>query len=257
MTGLPTEILNYVHSGFWHAALVFLRVGAVVSVLPAFGEQTVPMRLRLVIGMAFTAIVAPAVEIIALPQTPLEFTRFAVFETGLGLVLGISVRLFVFTLQIAGSIAAQATSLSQLLGGSVSDPVPAMAHLLVVSGLALAVLFGLHVRAAEFMIGSYMLFPPGQAVPAAALTQWGITRVSFAFSLAFGLAAPFVIVALIYNITIGVVNRAMPQLMVAFVGAPVITAGGLVLLLLGAPLILTVWLGGLQAFLANPVEVFP
>jgi flagellar biosynthetic protein FliR len=34
----------------------------------------------------------------------------------------------------------------------------------------------------------------------------------------------------------------MPQLMVAFVGAPAISLGGLILLMLVAPLMLTLWL---------------
>ena len=43
------------------ALLVFLRVGAAMALLPAFGEQAVPQRLRLILALAFTAIVAPAV----------------------------------------------------------------------------------------------------------------------------------------------------------------------------------------------------
>ncbi|MEM8699663.1 MAG: flagellar biosynthetic protein FliR, partial [Pseudomonadota bacterium] len=52
---------------------------------------------------------------------------------------------------------------------------------------------------------------------------------------------------------LGAINRAMPQLMVAFVGAPAITAGGLALLALAAPLILTLWLDRLDQALAFPL----
>jgi flagellar biosynthetic protein FliR len=96
------------------------------------------------------------------------------------------------------------------------------------------------------------MFPMGRFPAAAALSDWGIHQVSHAFSLAFSLAAPFVIVSVLYNLTLGVINRAMPQLMVAFVGAPVITAGGLFLLFLLAPLIVTRWHDALVLFLANP-----
>ena len=74
-------------------------------------------------------------------------------------------------------------------------------------------------------------------------------------ALAFGLAMPFVIASLIYNLALGVINRAMPQLMVAFVGAPAITFAGLFLLFAGAPLILSVWSDALFAFMMNPLEV--
>ena len=49
----------------------------------------------------------------------------------------------------------------------------------------------------------------------------------------------------------------MPQLMVAFVGAPVITAGGLFLLCLSAPIILRVWLAALDSFITSPYTVPP
>ena len=60
------------------------------------------------------------------------------------------------------------------------------------------------------------------------------------------------IAALIYNVAIGVINRAMPQLMVAFVGAPAITAGGLILLVLTTPYLLSVWLEALNSHLSDP-----
>ena len=53
--------------------------------------------------------------------------------------------------------------------------------------------------------------------------------------LAFTLAAPFVLVSVLYNLTLGVINRAMPQLMVVFVGAPVITGLGLAVLFADGP----------------------
>ncbi len=56
-----------------------------------------------------------------------------------------------------------------------------------------------------------------------------------AFALGFSLAAPFVIAGFAYNLALGAINRAMPQLMVAFIGAPAITAGGLLILMLAAP----------------------
>ena len=57
----------------------------------------------------------------------------------------------------------------------------------------------------------------------------------------FSLAAPFVIMGFAYNVALGAINRAMPQLMVAFVGAPAITAAGLLVLMLAAPVILHFW----------------
>jgi len=238
----------------WQGFVVFLRVGPVMALAPAFGEQSVPMRVRLALSLCFTAIVAPAAPAVNMLETP-GLAWLLLAETAVGLTIGIGIRLFILALQIAGSMAAQATSLAQIFGGAASEPMPAIGHILVVSALALAVMSGLHIRLAELLILSYSPFPVGVFPQPSALAVWGVARVAQAFSLAFTLSAPFVIISLLYNLTLGVINRAMPQLMVAFVGAPVITAGGLILMLLLTPLILTVWHDALTGFLANPFKV--
>lgn len=253
MIGIAPELARFLSEQFWHAAIVFIRVAAMVSVLPGFGERSVPTRVKLVLALAFTAVIAPAVSPITLSDSQATLLGYSVTEGIVGLALGLSIRFFVMALQTAGAIAAQATSLSQILGGNAVEPIPAMGYVLVIGGLALAVMAGLHVHAARFMIYSYELFPAGTLPDASSLTEWGTAHLARAFSLAFLLAAPFVIASIVYNLTLGVINRAMPQLMVAFVGAPVITLGGLFILFLSAPYILIVWRDELLEFLSNPM----
>lgn len=257
MIEIQSAVLEIIGQQHWQLFIVFLRVSAVVSMLPAFGERSVPVRIKLGIALAFTFIVAPAVDDVDQVSGVLPFARLVAAEATSGLALGAAVRLFVIALQMAGAIAAQATSLSQLLGAAAAEPTPAMGYLLMIAGLALAMVADLHIRAAEYLIGSYSILPAGKMPVAEDLSTWGVTQVTRAFSIAFGLSAPFVIASLIYNLTLGVINRAMPQLMVAFVGAPVITMGGLALLLVSAPLMLTVWLDMLISFLLNPLEAAP
>ncbi|SIO49823.1 flagellar biosynthetic protein FliR [Rhodovulum sp. ES.010] len=235
----------------WAGYLVFLRVGAVMAMLPAFGERAVPVRVRLGLSLAFTAVVAPAVAA-DLPEEIPPLSLALASEAVIGLALGLVLRLMILALQMAGEIAAQATSLSQLLGSASMDPQPAMGRLMMVAGLALAVMSGLHVRAAEAMILSYELLPAGQFPDAATLADWGVLRIAQVFALAATLAMPFVIAALIYNLALGVINKAMPQLMVAFVGAPAITAGGLILLFLALPPMLVLWQMRLLELFAAP-----
>ncbi len=253
MIGLPPDLLPFISSELEHLFAVFLRVSALVSLLPAFGERSIPARVKLAIAVAFTLLVSSAIDPSGAMSGLFPVVWLIGTEILTGLALGLSLRLFVLALQTAGSIAAQATSLSQLLGGAAADPVPAMGYLLTLAGITLAVLMGLHIRAAQFLIDSYTLVPMGQPPAAADLSHWGVRRIAHSFALAFALAMPFVIASLIYNLALGVINRAMPQLMVAFVGAPAITFAGLVLLFTGAPLILSAWSDALNSFLTNPI----
>jgi flagellar biosynthetic protein FliR len=235
---------------------VFLRVGGCFLVLPGLGEAMIPMRVRLAAALAFTAILTPAM----LPDLPqmqgtLPPLAFFLTEAFVGLILGLALRLTVHALQIAGSIAAQATSLSQIMGGASPDPQPAMGAIWMLAGITLAVMAGLHVHLAEAFLRSYAILPPGGLPRPHDLAGWGVDRVAASFALALSLAAPFLVASMLYNLALGVINKAMPQLMVAFVGAPAITWGGLFLLLVTTPFLLPIWFEAFRTALVDPLGV--
>jgi flagellar biosynthetic protein FliR len=238
---------QYLIAGF----IVFLRIGGVMAVLPAFGERSVPERIRLALAICFTIVVAPNVIDIVIMSLESSFYFFVVVfsEILIGLSLGLTVRFFVITLQVAGSIAAQSTSLAQIFGTASIEPLPVIGHFMVIGGLTLAVITGLHVRVAESLIKSYIIFIPGFIPQPNMISDWVVQRVANSFSLAFTLASPFIISSFIYNLALGFINKSMPQLMVAFVGAPAITAGAIILLLFSLPFILIFWVHNLNVFL--------
>lgn len=250
MSGLAA-ILNWIEGDglalFWSGFLCFVRIGAVLALLPAFGERAVPVRIRLGLALALTLAVAPA---IGQPVAPTPGAILA--EAVTGLALGAGFRLLVIALQTAGAIAAQATSLAQIFASAGADPQSAMANLFTLAGLALICATGLHVRVVEVLILSHEVLPQGHWPAAAEMTAWGVAQVGRAFALASSLAAPFVIGGLLYNVALGAINRAMPMLMVVFVGAPALTAGGLVLLAVAGPMLLGVWLQVWLGWLADP-----
>lgn len=253
MTADLAQILALADAMMQAGFVVFFRVGGAMAALPAFGEQFLPARIRLGLAIAFTLIVAPAVhpQIVASGASGFALPVI-ITESLIGLAIGLMLRLFVMALQVAGTIAAQATSLSQLFGGSTGEPQPAIGHLMVWGGLAIAVASGLHLQIAGLLIASYDVLPPGQMPAAEAIRSWGLSGISRSFALAFSIAAPFVLAGLIYNVALGVINRAMPQLMVAFVGAPALTAGGLALLALAVPTGLMLWHADLIDYLRAP-----
>ncbi|MGZ9812546.1 flagellar biosynthetic protein FliR [Pseudoroseicyclus sp. H15] len=242
------------------AFFVFLRIGAALWLLPAFGEQSVPMRVKTALALAFTAVTLPAVaaQYGPPPATFAATGAVALAEVGAGLLFGLALRFFIFALQVAGSIAAQSVSLSQIFGASAGgEPQPVIGHLLTSAGLALAAAMGLHVRLAEYLILSWQLVPPGTFPAAGMVAELGLAEAGRMMALAFSLSAPFVLAGLAYQVVLGVINKAMPQLMVTLVGAPAATGGGLILLFACAPLLLMLWSDALFSFLGNPFEAPP
>lgn len=256
MTAELAELMQSARSFLWIGFVVFLRVGGTMAVMPAFGEMMVPTRVKLGLSLAFTAIVMPGAQpFVNDPDTSLPVAVWLFAEIVIGLFLGLMLRLFVLCLQIAGTIAAQSTSLSQLFGGTTGEPQPAVGELLVLAGLAISVHFGLHVKVTEIFLNSYQVLPPGAFPDADLFRQWGLGGIAHSFALGFSIASPFVIAGLIYNVALGAINRAMPQLMVTMIGAPAQTLAGLALLMIALPTGLVVWHDAFESFLAAPFEV--
>ncbi len=253
------DLLGLSGQAFLVLFMVFLRIGSAMAFLPALGESPVPVRIRLVLALALTLVVAPAVAPLFAerPGTASGLLLGAAGEVLFGLAAGLALRLMIIALQVAGAIAAQSTSLSQVFGGMIADPQPAFGKILTVAGLALFVLLKLHVAVVAYLIQTYHLLPPWNLLAGPELIPWGLSEIARAFRLGFVLAGPFVAASLIYNVALGAINRAMPQLMVSFVGAPAITAGGLVLLALASPGMMSVWAGAVSRIAANPFGASP
>ena len=221
-------------------AAVFTRVSLLVFVLPGLGARGVPVRVRLFAALAVTAALAPAVA----PDTEgLHPVPLLAGEAMVGAYLGLSFRLLLFVLSVSGTVIAQALSLSQVFGAAVAEEADtSVSTLLVLAGATLFLTMGLHVEAFGVLVRSYETLPAGNLAGAPAILAERLLR-GFADGLALGLslALPFVLMNLAYNALLGLLNKAMPQLMVTFVGMPAITFAGLCLLAASVTLILTVW----------------
>lgn len=235
--------------------LVFVRIGSAMFLIPGFGEIMIPARIRLIVALALTLLVWPMVQadVLVAEPTLARIVPLLLAEAVAGLLLGLALRFILFALQFAAAIAAQSMSLSQMFGaGATPDPMPAFGNILVISALTLAIISGLHVKIVFMVAGSYALFPLGGLPTAMLAGEWAVTQAARSFSLALSLSAPFAIMALVVNLAFGAINRAMPALMVSFIGAPLLTAGSLLLLILTAPVLLQVWLLALDSVLSDP-----
>lgn len=238
------------------AAAVFTRVAAVMFLIPGIGERGLSVRLRLVSALLVTLMLLPlARSMLPLsPETGIDLARVLASEAVAGLALGLAFRLLVFALQIAGMVAAQHLSVAQMFGSGVApDPEPTIATILSFGGIALALAAGLHVAMVKALVDYYTVFPFGLFPDPSSLADWAVTAMSRTFALGVTLAAPFVAIGFAYNLALGALNRAMPQLLVALVGVPFLVWIGFVVLYLVIPGVFTEWNVHLQRTLIDPL----
>jgi flagellar biosynthetic protein FliR len=243
---------------FFYAG-VFARMGAAAFLAPGIGDAATPMRVRLFAAFALTAVAAPAARPAELDfgdTSDLAFMLLA--EAAIGLLIGLTIRFVVIALHIAGTIAAQAMQLSQLFGAGVGhEQESQISTLLMMAGVAIACAAGLHVELALAFSKSYAVAPFGGAFPASDAARHIVDNAAGAIALGFSLAIPFLLLGFVYSLALGAMNRAMPQLAVAFVGAPIAISAGAALLGLCASLILSRWSAHAGPIFAAPLGFAP
>jgi flagellar biosynthetic protein FliR len=230
--------------------LVFARVGTMVMLLPGLGEMSVPVRVRLTIALVLAAVLLPLHR----NAYQLDLRTFGPVlamlgdELFIGAVLGLTARLTISALQIAGTVVAQ-----QLGLGFVTqiDPTQGQQNVIVgnfltMLGITLIFATDLHHLVIAALDGSYTVLHPGE-VPLLGDVAAHTTRVvASAFRIGIQLSAPFLVFGLLFNLGLGVLSRLMPQMQVFFVGLPVSILVGLLILLLVLGAMMSLFLGSVS-----------
>ncbi len=214
--------------------LVFARIGAMVMLLPGFGEANIPVRVRLGIALALTLILLPmhrnAYTVSMTSMAPLLVLM--VHEIVIGVVLGATARVTLSALAVAGSVIAQQLGLGFV---TTIDPTQGqqgalIGNFLTMLGLTLLFATDMHHLVIAALSESYNVFSPGELMPSGDVAALATRTFATAFKIGIQLSAPFIVFGLVFNLGLGVLARLMPQMQVYFVGVPLsILAGFLIL----------------------------
>jgi flagellar biosynthetic protein FliR len=234
--------------------LVIARVGTTLLTGPGLGEADIPATIRAALAVVLAALVMPMLRT-SLPHVPdslLALLGLVVLEIVVGAWMGFMCRVLVMSLAMAGGIMSLMVGLSSVLqiDPSVGTQVAALQRMLGLAAIALLFASGLYLLPIEAIVGSYDLIPPGAAFDAAGGAQLVTGAVSDSFALALRLAAPFVVIALVWNVALGFISRLIPAIQMHVVSAPAQIIGGLGLLTVAIFVIFTNWSIAIQASLA-------
>ena len=230
--------------------LVFARIGTMMMLLPGLGELSVPVRMRLTVALVLAAVLLPlhrdAYQLDLRSYGPVLVMLGE--ELFIGAVLGMTARLTISALQVAGSVIAQQLGLGFV---TAVDPTQGqqgviVGNFLTMLGVTLIFATDLHHLVIAALNDSYVLFRPGE-VPligdAAALT---VRTIGSAFKVGIQLSAPFLVFGLLFNLGLGVLSRLMPQMQVFFVGMPLSILAGLLIFLLVVGAMMSIFLGSVE-----------
>ena len=204
--------------------ILFARVGAILMLLPAFSDDSIPVRIRLLMALGLTLalwamlagqVLPAAANVAALPAV-------LVAELLVGLAIGTIVRIIFYAAAIAGSIVSLQIGLSSAIvfdstqGGSAA----LLSKFVNVAAIVACLAMGVHHLWIATIVKSFALFPVGLLPPAADFAVVALRATTRAMSLGIGLAAPLLVYGILFNVALGLATRLAPAIQVFFLAQP-------------------------------------
>lgn len=226
----------------WLALFIFplARILALLATAPIFSNAALPVRVRLIAGLAVTLAMAPALP--PMPAVPASSWIGLVVlaeQILIGTLLGFTLRITFAAVDVAGEL----IGLQMGLGfATFFDPnsggqTPVIAEFVGLLTMLIFLSLNGHLLALSVLAESFTLLPVStttvQAAAFASVAGWSATL----FSTGLLLALPLITALLIANIALGVLARIAQQLNLFAVGFPITLALGFLVLMLSLPYI--------------------
>lgn len=222
------NLQNWIMQFMWP----LIRISGFCMVAPVLSAGMVPPRVRLMLSLLLTLIVAPNLHDLPHPDA---LSPQSVMLIAQQLLIGIGLGLFLQLMMQAFVIFGQFVAMQMGLGfASLNDPINGVTvasvgqlYLLMATLLFLAV--NGHLVMIEVLVESFRTLPVGMEVGVGRLQTfvgWG----SWMFASALLMALPAVTALFIVNTSLGVITRAAPQLNIFAIGFPLMVLLGFVIL---------------------------
>lgn len=239
-TALPAEAFRLL--------LVLGRITAALMLLPGFGDGGMPVRMRTMAGLMMALCIAP----LAGPALPVPgawgILGAVAAEAVTGAMIGMLARIIIAAVLVAGQVIGQSIGVSNIFTtGLGPDSSATLGAAIQVGCVAALFAMGGHHLALRAVADSYVLFPLGAPPGAAAAARLMTATVAQAFHLALQLSLPFLMLALLFNLALAGINRALPAVPVFMIGAPALLLVGLHLLAATLPTLISETLGAYAA----------
>ncbi|MEM7740498.1 MAG: flagellar biosynthetic protein FliR [Pseudomonadota bacterium] len=235
--------------------LTFARIGTICMLMPGLGESYVQPQIRLSIALTLSIILSVSVGGNLPPIEGFGDIVFAMAsEVVAGLIFGGAMRMFLAAPQIAGQMTSQLTSLSNIFasGAPLMEASSILGAWFVVGAILFIFVSGVHYLMIDAMAVSYAVIPLG-GFPNMGDAAAGLTKIfAGVFALGIQMAAPFILLSIIFNLGVGLINRMLMSLPLYFVAMPVSILGGVYVLAYAIAPILAAFRSAFAAWLTAP-----
>ena len=217
--------------------LIFIRVTSFIVVSPGFSIKGLPSIAKIALSMGITLAAYSAVPVMEQEAGTVLFALLVIKEVLLGIALGFITKLFFTAVEIAGNFVDFQVGFSM---GAVYDPsmgINASYYGKIYYWLSMCVFYltKLHHIVIKSLVKSFESVP----ISSTDLGDFGVEGMmkllGIIFELAFNIAVPMMIVALLTEVILGLLSRSVPQINVLILGMPLKIAASFVMMLVLLP----------------------
>ncbi|MBC3917367.1 flagellar biosynthetic protein FliR [Undibacterium sp. CY18W] len=231
------ELIALINSFIWPLT----RILGMIAVAPPFGNNTVPVQIKLALGIVLSLIVAPTLP--AMPALdPVSLNGILVLSQQLiiGIGMGFVMRVVFSAIEMAGEVAGLTMGLgfATFFDPQTQGRSSAIAQFLVLTATLLMLTANVHLSMLATLVESF------QTIPISTTFQTGLNYQKMAlwgeqiFSVGMHLSLPIVAALLVTNVALGILTRAAPQLNLFGIGFPITIGVGFLMLALIMPYLL-------------------
>ncbi|MCA9244732.1 MAG: flagellar biosynthetic protein FliR [Phycisphaerales bacterium] len=247
---MPFDLLD-IYSRLPLFALIVCRLGGVVMFLPMIGGLAVPFRIRALLVMGLSAMVAPFVNP---PTQPPDIAGVALAMSGevlIGVLIGLTLRGVFMAVQMGGQIIAQEAGVAygQAVDPTFGEDQSVFATFYLQLGGIVFLAVGGHRALLAACLDSFETIP---LLGDTGVFDAGVTLLTDALTvgagIAFRVAAPTLITLFLLNIALGFLAKTIPQMNVTILGFSLKSLVGLLLIAVSLPM-------GIDAFVSGVDDV--
>jgi flagellar biosynthetic protein FliR len=217
----------------YRAFLVVVRLGTIIFFLPLFEGRGVPAMVRVGFVLLFANIVTMSLsQHSPMPSNNIGLLLAALSELGVGLMMGLTIRVAFQTANLAGEIIS-------IQGGFMRDPAfdplnqassDAVGRIFSQLALVIFLTSNMHLMVFGAFVKSFDVAPLGHWIPSAGSLQALISSTAQVFIVAVQISAPFIALNFIINMAMAALGKAAPQINVYVTSFAIVIVGGLLLL---------------------------
>ncbi|MDJ0782895.1 MAG: flagellar biosynthetic protein FliR [Desulfosarcinaceae bacterium] len=221
--------------------VIFLRVSAILFVAPVFDSRTIPILFKVGLAISISLLLYPVVQLDSATafDNLFRFVFWVGAEIALGVVIGMSVKMFFAGIQLAGQFAGfqMGLAIANVMDPASSAQMPILAQFKNLFAMLVFLATNAHHWFFRALVESFRIVPPFQIAVQDDLFTAVMAMAANIFVIAIKIGAPVIAAMLITSVAFGMLARTVPQMNVFIVAMPVKIVLGLIFLSISLPYI--------------------